>query len=223
MKEFLRALSARAEFVIVIVTAFGLSVLANVIYLFDPAAFAGVSAITDESLKSLVVEELVLLALLGSFLKARGWTLERFGLSISARDTTIGLAMAILAIIVSYLLQIIAENVVPQILPERESLIQGQLSLFTVVMVSVVNPVFEEVFVCGYLISALKEKRGTAFAINVSVGLRVAYHLYQGALSVLTIAPLGLMFAYWYVRSGRLWPVIVAHGVLDFVALVSES
>jgi uncharacterized protein len=223
MKEFLRALSARAEFVIVIVTAFGLSVLANLIYLFDPAAFAGVSAITDESLKSLVVEELVLLALLGSFLKARGWTLERFGLSVDARDTTIGIAMAILAIIVSYLLQLIAENAVPQILPERQSLIQGQLGFFTVVMVSVVNPVFEEVFVCGYLISALKDKRGTAFAINVSVGLRVAYHLYQGALSVLTIAPLGLMFAYWYVRSGRLWPVIVAHGVLDFVALVSEN
>jgi membrane protease YdiL (CAAX protease family) len=85
--------------------------------------------------------------------------------------------------------------------------------------VSLLNPVFEEVFVCGYVISALKERRGTTTAINVSAGIRVFYHFYQGALGILGITPMALIFAYWFARTGRLWPLIVAHAVSDFVAL----
>jgi membrane protease YdiL (CAAX protease family) len=51
----------------------------------------------------------------------------------------------------------------------------------------------------------------------------VGYHLYQGVLGALTIAPVGLLFAYWYVRSGRLWPLIVAHGLIDFIGLTIEG
>jgi membrane protease YdiL (CAAX protease family) len=28
-----------------------------------------------------------------------------------------------------------------------------------------------------------------------------------------------LLFAYWYARTKRLWPVIVAHGAMDVIGL----
>ena len=86
---------------------------------------------------------------------------------------------------------------------------------------SLVNPVFEEVFVCGYVITALKERFGLTTAVNVSAALRVSYHLYQGAVGVVGVAPLALLFAYWFGRTGRLWPLIVAHAIMDLWALTA--
>jgi len=73
------------------------------------------------------------------------------------------------------------------------------------------------VFVAGYVIAALKDVRGTTFAINVSVVIRLVYHLYQGISGVLSIIPMGLIFGYWFARKGRLWPLIAAHALLDLV------
>jgi len=50
--------------------------------------------------------------------------------------------------------------------------------------------------------------------------LRLSYHLYQGAQGVVSIVPLGLVFTLWFARTGQLWPVIVAHAIFDFAALV---
>ena len=50
-----------------------------------------------------------------------------------------------------------------------------------------------------------------------------SYHFYQGALGVLGITPMVLLFAYWFARTGRLWPLVVAHALQDFTALVVDS
>lgn len=83
-----------------------------------------------------------------------------------------------------------------------------------------VNPFFEEVWVCGYLMTVLKRSHNPWLAISASVVLRVLYHLYQGARGVLSITPVGLIFGVWYARTGRLWPLIVAHSVADLLALL---
>jgi membrane protease YdiL (CAAX protease family) len=54
----------------------------------------------------------------------------------------------------------------------------------------------------------------------ISAAIRLLYHLYQGPLAFFGIVPFGLVVAGWYARSGRLWPVIVAHAIGDFIALV---
>jgi membrane protease YdiL (CAAX protease family) len=53
----------------------------------------------------------------------------------------------------------------------------------------------------------------------VSLAIRLTYHLYQGPLAVIPIAFFGVVMTLVYVRMGRLWPAIVAHGLLDFVGL----
>jgi membrane protease YdiL (CAAX protease family) len=99
------------------------------------------------------------------------------------------------------------------------SLVRGNLSLLSVVAASLVNPLFEEVFVCGYLVTLGKESNRLTAGMNISIGLRLAYHLYQGSAGVLGILPFGFLMALWYSRTGRLWPVIVAHAVTDFAGL----
>jgi uncharacterized protein len=222
MKEYLRALSGRAEFLIVVLGAFGLFLLSNLVVLLNPEVMADVPPIDNAQLNSLVAHELVVLFVLGAFLRMRGWTAEKLGISADLRDTVIGVGLMALAFGASKLMEALAGHYAPERLEAalRFEQIAGPLHFLTVAAVSIVNPIFEELFVCAYVITALKEKRGAAFAMNVSVALRVTYHLYQGVVGVLLIAPVGLLFAYWYVRSGRLWPLIVAHGLLDFIALM---
>jgi uncharacterized protein len=222
MKEYLRALSGRAEFLIVVLGAFGLFLLSNLVVLLNPGVMADVPPIDNAQLNSLVVHELVVLGVLGAFLRFRGWTVEKLGISADLRDTLIGVGLMGVAFGATQLMELVAGHFAPERLEAalRFEQIGGPLNFLTVAAVSIVNPIFEELFVCAYVISALKEKRGAAFAMNVSVALRVTYHLYTGVVGVLLIAPVALLFAYWYVRSGRLWPLIVALGLLVFIALM---
>jgi membrane protease YdiL (CAAX protease family) len=34
---------------------------------------------------------------------------------------------------------------------------------------------------------------------------------------------MGLMSGYWYAKTGRLWPVIVAHSAMDMLAMLSAG
>jgi membrane protease YdiL (CAAX protease family) len=226
MWKYVRQLSGRAEFIIVVVGAFGLVLPSSVWHLFVPPSVSGERAqITTAGLQQLIVYEVLVCAVLGSFLRARGWTFERIGLKPGVRDSVIGLGF----VVVTYLFDIIAWNVVVHLAPgvaraaAASSVTGTSLDFFTVLVASAINGTFEEVFVCAYIISALKSSRGIATAVNVSAGLRVTYHFYQGAYGVLTIAPMALLFAYWYVRTGRLWPLIIAHIVVDVIGLISLS
>lgn len=63
--------------------------------------------------------------------------------------------------------------------------------------------------------------RSPWFAANVSAGGRLLYHLYQGPLAVVGILPSALLFGYWFARAGRLWPLVVAHAILDALAVAA--
>ena len=50
--------------------------------------------------------------------------------------------------------------------------------------------------------------------------LRGSYHLYQGFGPFLGNAVMGVVFAEWFRRRGRVMPLIVAHTILDVVSFV---
>ncbi len=82
----------------------------------------------------------------------------------------------------------------------------------------------EEVVVVGYLLTRLQQLRvGPAAALVWSSLLRGAYHLYQGFGAGLGNAAMGLVFGCAWRRTGRLWPLIIAHGVVDTVAFVGYA
>jgi membrane protease YdiL (CAAX protease family) len=224
VRELIRRLSGGSEVLLVLFTAFGLSIPVSLAALLGglPPATA---PITNEQLLGAALYELTILTLLGLFLHVRGWTLERLGLRPSVRESLSGIVLAAVAYLAYAAVWIAAVALWPHLgeLAAATRLLGNDLSVPNVLLISVVNPVFEETFVCGYVIAALRERLGVTAAINVSAGIRVFYHFYQGAAGVLGIVPIALLFAYWYARSGRLWPLIVAHAILDVTALAIKQ
>lgn len=213
MRQIIESLSPRAEFATVMLVAFGMFVMSSLTTAFDGGPS---SPLTNDALLDLVVYEAVLLAMLGIFLSLRGWRPSDVGLSPTLKDTAIG-GIIVLA---DYLVYIVAWSIYSQFASLGSNLpISADLQASNVVLLSLVNGFFEELFVCGYLINAVKKRRSVVFAINVSVAIRLAYHLYQGPIAVPSIVPMGLIFAYWFAKTGRLWPLVVAHALMDFLAL----
>jgi uncharacterized protein len=82
----------------------------------------------------------------------------------------------------------------------------------------------EEVIVVAFLLTRLRQLRvNPVAALLASSLLRGAYHLYQGFSAGLGNVAMGLVFAYVWRRTGRLWPLIIAHGIIDTVAYVGYA
>ena len=82
----------------------------------------------------------------------------------------------------------------------------------------------EEVIVVAFLLTRLRQLRvNPVAALLASSLLRGAYHLYQGFSAGLGNIVMGLVFAYVWQRTGRLWPLIIAHGIIDTVAYVGYA
>ncbi len=92
------------------------------------------------------------------------------------------------------------------------------------IVIAFANGFAEEVIVVGYLLTRLRQLGVAApAALACSALLRGAYHLYQGFGAGLGNVAMGLVFGYAWQRTGRLWPLILAHGLIDTVAFVGYS
>jgi membrane protease YdiL (CAAX protease family) len=89
------------------------------------------------------------------------------------------------------------------------------------VLQAVKNAVLEEVIVVGYLLTRLRQLGVRPWlATGISAVLRGSYHLYQGFGPFLGNAVMGVVFAEYFRRRGRVMPLIVAHTILDTVTFV---
>lgn len=89
------------------------------------------------------------------------------------------------------------------------------------VLAAFANGFAEEVVVVGYLITRLRQLGlGERRAVLASSLLRGTYHLYQGIGAGLGNLIMGVVFGYIWCRTGRLWPLVIAHGIIDTVAFV---
>ena len=258
MKDRIRRLSWKSELAIVLTLAFGWTLPGTLRALLTPAAVANRSTppITDVGIWSVVLLELILLGILVPFLRARGWTLARVGIRPSWMGCLQGLGLAFAAYALYFLFAVLIISVWPAVASalSQTHLVGKGLSWTGVVLASTINPLYEELFVCGYLICVLTEPRpgavvtpvriatagevesmdadavrapssvttqavSVATAVNISAAVRLSYHLYQGVAGVLALVPTGLLFAIWFVRTRQLWPLIVAHAIMDLVGL----
>lgn len=213
----MRSMSQRTECLLVLLVAFAMPVLSSVMALIAPSTQP---AITEDGLRSLIVYEGVVLLALVPVLRLRGWERAHLGIVWSRWDLPAGALLTLATLLVCSALAVLLQDVAHIVPPPRDALVARDIPLATVALASMVNPLFEELFLCGYLVGVLKSARGTAFAVNASTALRLSYHLYQGTPSVLII-PVGLLFAAWYARTGRLWPVVIAHATFDALALAT--
>ncbi|EFG9941401.1 CPBP family intramembrane metalloprotease, partial [Escherichia coli] len=92
------------------------------------------------------------------------------------------------------------------------------LPLMLILLVSVVNPLFEETFVVGFVMRFLEWRgvpRWPLVALCISVVIRVAYHLYQGVDAIPLHLFMAILFAGMFLWRRNLWPLVLAHGLLN--------
>jgi membrane protease YdiL (CAAX protease family) len=151
-------------------------------------------------------------------LRRRGW---QFTLSPSLLQTTAGVALmfgASLAISGIYELTQAITNTDPG----AATTMKSTLTWPVLILFTLINPLYDELFLVAYNVEAAKEN-GAAFAVTFSAFIRFICQLEQGPVSAVTILPLGLIFAAVYWRWRRVWPLVVAHGILDFLGMIPRT
>lgn len=89
---------------------------------------------------------------------------------------------------------------------------------------SVANAIAEEVLVVAYLLTRLRDLGwSNRSALVSSAVLRGSYHLYQGLGGGVGNIVMGLVFGYYWQRTGRVWPLVIAHATIDIVAFVGYA
>lgn len=176
---------------------------------------------SEENLLGLAYGEAFILVLVVPFMYARGWTIGALGLSFERLD----LLRAIVVWFFAYVGYLALYVVLGALMSDAtEAAISKdfnviEIGMGTVVIVSIVNGFFEELFVTGFLIQSIRGRFGVMTALNISILVRLSYHLYQGPVAVIGLVPFGLVFAWAFVRTGRLWPLVIAHIAQDILAL----
>ncbi|HOD65718.1 MAG TPA: type II CAAX endopeptidase family protein [candidate division Zixibacteria bacterium] len=90
------------------------------------------------------------------------------------------------------------------------------------VVVAITAGVVEETAFRGYLMTRLRllgRTRGWLMPTVVSALVFGSLHAYQGAPGVIVIAVYGALFSLLYIRTGTLWPAVIAHFFQDLSAL----
>lgn len=213
----LERLTPRAELLLINLLCFGPFAVRSVVELSDLR-----SVLVFDNARALFIigVEIVAGTLAVLLLRARGWTLEKLGLRFSMPQTIAGMLLLIgsnLFIAGFYELVQAATGTDPAGATTPQTLITWPV----LIALTLINPLYDELFVVAYNIQATQAS-GAAFAITLSAAVRFFCHLDQGPIAAVTILPLGIIFALVYWRWRRLWPLIVAHGVMDFVGLMPE-
>ena len=210
--------SPAGEVVVVLLTAFGFLVLTSLAAAVG-GHYAKVDRFDDAGAAGLIAYELAALSIVGAFLKSRGWTLRDIHPEVTWGLSGAGFLLyaATLALWWTVSSLFTATGLIG---PDSYPVVDASgLGVVMLAVFCIVNPIFEETLVVGYVAEALRDRHPPLLAVNVSVSIRLLYHLYQGPAGVIAIVPMGLLFAFVYLRWSRLWPLVLAHGLLDALAL----
>jgi membrane protease YdiL (CAAX protease family) len=79
----------------------------------------------------------------------------------------------------------------------------------------------EEIIVGAFVLTRLRQLGWTnSRALAASALLRGSYHLYQGYGGFIGNAIMGVIFGWWFQRTRRVVPLIVAHSLIDAVSFI---
>jgi membrane protease YdiL (CAAX protease family) len=215
----------RRELALVLLLAFFPGILGLVFLALGPEGTADVEAELVPSLANLLIG-LVLSwspVLVIGYLLARsreGWPgigLTRFRPGDLGMGAVLWVASFVLVIVLALLFQYFGQR-------EVDFLPEGPPQWFRVVqavLFAVTAGMTEEIVVRGYAQTRLEQLRApTAVILLLPTALWGILHVYQGLGAALTICGLGLMYAWYFHRTRRLWPVILAHVLFDMTQLV---
>ncbi len=83
------------------------------------------------------------------------------------------------------------------------------------------NGLIEEIVVVAFLLTRLRQMGWSdQRALLTSATLRGSYHLYQGYGGFVGNFVMGVVFGWWFQRSRRVVPLVIAHFLLDAISFV---
>jgi uncharacterized protein len=175
-------------------------------------------SLSNSQLGFVVAYEAVIGTVLVLFLRRRGWRLEHLTRPFTAGDLPRGVALWLLAMV-------LAPGAVALALKSATSMdvqalfttsVVGDLHIGLMVAAVIIRPLYEELIYLGFIPAAFPSAAGWLIVL-LSTVLRVLIHSYQGVLTFLVILPMGLVLAGYYMRSRRVWPVVLAHALQDVI------
>ncbi|WP_028927331.1 CPBP family intramembrane glutamic endopeptidase [Pseudonocardia acaciae] len=188
---------------------------------------AALNQYVDLALQLSSVIQLVGWGALGVYLLVRaGMTVADIGLDREqpGRDAARAVGLALLIGVPGLGLYLASRAAGVNLTVQPSTLTETWWRLPVLIASAVGNAWAEEVLLTGYLLSRLRrlgwsENRSAA----LSAFVRGCYHLYQGAGGAVGNLVMGAVFGRFWQRTGRLWPLVGAHALLDIVAFVGYA
>lgn len=211
-----RSTLSAAEATVVAAVCFGLFSLWSIQAVM--AGFPAAQYSNDGVLQMMALEGLLAgVALL--FLRVRGFDVA----SLLPRPTWWDTLLGALTYLAAWALETVSMSLYESVVPPTATrdvvaFSFTGLTVVTLVAFSIVNGLFEEVFLLGVLTRGLRQW-GLALAIGLPLLLRLLYHTYQGPLGAIGVVAFGLTVTLVYVRTGRLWPSVYAHILADLIPM----
>jgi membrane protease YdiL (CAAX protease family) len=198
--------------VVVIVICFGWPIVGSL----RAFAYAYPAQPFDDSIfLTVILEELILATVALVYLRWRGHDLSLLVPRPTLLGGLVGLGLYALATLVIWPVYALAGAEILSREPIEQMVAGSSISTFWLVAVSIVNALFEETFLTGYVLRELIAF-AAPLAISVTVLIRALAHVYQGPLGTFSVICVGIVLATYYWRKRQLWPVVFAHFVADF-------
>ncbi|HMS75921.1 CPBP family intramembrane metalloprotease [Gordonia sp. (in: high G+C Gram-positive bacteria)] len=227
------------ELVIVGVLTFGFSALSAALSLLEAQLAGGIGNTTialnpatsdlaalDAIRRLMQATRLFAVAALGAYLLWRAGLLRKVGLGVGPVASDVPPALALAAVIGLPGLALVA---VARALGINATLVPADADGLwwrwpLLILLAIGNGAAEEIVVVAYFITRLRQLGLTANgALASSALLRGGYHLYQGIGAGIGNVVMGLVFGRWYQLTNRVWPLVIAHSVMDIVAFVGYA
>jgi membrane protease YdiL (CAAX protease family) len=184
--------------------------------------------LTNHKLLGLMATESFELAVMFGYLRWRGWKPSDFKIGINWKGTVVASPIAICAytamVVTSQVALLIVIACTPHPAGWQAALkaytppIQPHsldVSWFFIIAGSTLNAFLEELVFMGFAFNQLAAKGGPVFALMTMVLLRLLIHTYQGPANLAGVAALSLVFGLVYRYLRKLWPIILAHAIID--------
>lgn len=218
MKNWLKSLSEKQEFILVLCLAFGGFIISSTYefieillkkssteYLLDTAQF----------LKTDILQLSVLLIVFIIF-RVRKVGIQSFELKFYKKDILHAIAIFFGAYIVAIIVGLVVNTISPN---STNSNFTFDADIYSFISVLIINSFYEEFFLNAYFFKRLSHWQPNEI-LATSVILRASYHSYQGFHGIIFVLLYGLLVSGYYTKYKRFWPLVIAHGLFNLSSML---